>query len=270
MVVLQVRVFYLSPGGISFPCRQAALEHMSSDGTYSPADVDMMRVGAGAKRSRGQGEFLAGDSSLPAGWRVRLGPTGRETFRCPQGVFHPSRAAVLDTLVKRGAATAEVELVRASLAPKRRRRKRRVAEEEWVVGDPSLPAGWKIRLVDCSDGHAVTFLQTPQVGASKLALVTLQHSYDTFQGVKLKGRKAGLAHVLQHPGLFSQVCHGSSMCLSHTLFQEAVDLMKASLNIVSKVTEAWEDNDPSLPPGWRIKRYKSKTESRRVHCEFLR
>ena len=45
--------------------------------------------------------------------------------------------------------------------------------------------------------------------------------------------------------------------------------MRGSLNIVSKVTEAWEDNDPSLPPGWRIKRYKSKTENKRVHCEFL-
>ena len=200
-----MRVFYLSPGGISFPCRQAALEHMSSDGTYSPADVDMMRVGAGAKRSRGQGEFLTGDSSLPAGWRMRVGAAGRETFRCPQGVFHPSRSAVLDTLVKRGAATAEVELVRASLAPRRKRRKRTVAEEEWVLGDPSLPTGWKIRLVDCSDGHAVTFLQTPQVHQN--CFLTRRYSYDTFQGVKLKGRKAGLAHVLQHPGLFSQVKH---------------------------------------------------------------
>ena len=231
----KVRVFYLSPGGISFPCRQAALDHMAADGKYSQEAVEMMRIGIGVKRSRGQGEFVLGDTSLPPGWKVRLGAGGRETFRCPRGVFHPSRTAVLETLEREGAPKNQLELVRASLGPARKRRKRRVGEDDWVEGDPSLPVNWKIRLVDCSDGHAVTFLQTPQ-------------------GVKLKGRRAGLAHVLKNPGLFSQ---------------EDADLMRDSLNIVSKVTEAWEDNDPSLPPGWRIKRYKSKTETKRVHCEFL-
>ena len=231
----KVRVFYLSPGGISFPCRQAALDHMAADGKYSHEAVEMMRIGIGVKRSRGQGEFVLGDTSLPPGWKVRLGAGGRETFRCPRGVFHPSRTAVLETLEREGAPKNQLELVRQSLGPARKRRKRRVGEDDWVAGDPSLPSNWKIRLVDCSDGHAVTFLQTPQ-------------------GVKLKGRRAGLAHVLKNPGLFSQ---------------EDVELMRDSLNIVSKVTEAWEDNDPSLPPGWRIKRYKSKTETKRVHCEFL-
>ena len=231
----KVRVFYLSPGGISFPCRQAALDHMAADGKYSHEAVEMMRIGIGVKRSRGQGEFVLGDTSLPPGWKVRLGAGGRETFRCPRGVFHPSRTAVLETLEREGAPKNQVELVRASLGPARKRRKRRVGEDDWVERDPSLPVNWKIRLVDCSDGHAVTFLQTPQ-------------------GVKLKGRRAGLAHVLKNPGLFSQ---------------DDADLMRDSLNIVSKVTEAWEDNDPSLPPGWRIKRYKSKTETKRVHCEFL-
>ena len=61
----KVRVFYLSPGGISFPCRQAALDHMAADGKYSHEAVEMMRVGIGQKRSRGQGEFVLGDTSLP-------------------------------------------------------------------------------------------------------------------------------------------------------------------------------------------------------------
>merc|ERR1719400_604119 len=231
----KVRVFYLSPGGISFPCRQAALDHMAADGKYSHEAVEMMRVGLGQKRSRGQGEFVLGDTSLPPGWKVRSGAGGRETFRCPRGVFHPSRTAVLETLEKERAPQSHLDLVKASLGGARKRRKKRVGDDDWVLGDPSLPSGWKIRLVDCSDGHAVTFLQSPQ-------------------GVKLKGRRAGLAHCLKNPGLFGQ---------------EDVELMRDSLNIVSKVTEAWEDNDPSLPPGWRIKRYKSKTETKRVHCEFL-
>jgi len=99
----KVRVFYLSPGGISFPCRQAALDHMAADGKYSHEAVEMMRIGIGVKRSRGQGEFVLGDTSLPPGWKVRLGAGGRETFRCPRGVFHPSRTAVLETLEREGA-----------------------------------------------------------------------------------------------------------------------------------------------------------------------
>jgi hypothetical protein len=61
--------------------------------------------------------------------------------------------------------------------------------------------------------------------------------------------------VEQHPELFGPA---------------DVELMRDGLNIVSKVSGAWEDGGPSLPPGWRIKRYKSKAEGRRVHCEFLR
>ena len=225
LTLLQVRVFYLSPGGISFPCRQAALDHMRSDGAYSSEDIDKMRVGAGVKRSRAsQGEFTSGDSSLPPGWLVRVGAAGRESFRCPKGVFHPSRASVLATLEKEGAAESYVELVRASLAPgRKRRRKRRVAEDEWVNGDPSLPTGWRMRVVECSDGNAVTFLQTPQVCCSFHLILKYDFKFlfiCFFQGVKLKGRKAGLAHTLQHPELFSK---------------EHVDLMRDGLNILSKV-----------------------------------
>ena len=54
------------------------LTHLSSE------DVEMMRVGAGARRSRGQGEFVSGDPSLPPGWLVRMGANGRQSFRCPR------------------------------------------------------------------------------------------------------------------------------------------------------------------------------------------
>ena len=53
----------------------------------SSEDVEMMRVGAGARRSRGQGEFVSGDPSLPPGWLVRMGANGRQSFRCPRYVI---------------------------------------------------------------------------------------------------------------------------------------------------------------------------------------
>ena len=45
---------------------------------------------------------------------------------------------------------------------KKSRRKKSSAEFKWTEGDPSCPAGWKIRVVNCADGHSVTFFLTPE------------------------------------------------------------------------------------------------------------
>ena len=71
----KITVFYLTP--------------------FSSEDVEMMRVGAGARRSRGQGEFVSGDPSLPPGWLVRMGANGRQSFRCPRYVLTFACAPIL-------------------------------------------------------------------------------------------------------------------------------------------------------------------------------
>ena len=88
-----------------------------------------------------------------------------------------------------------------------------------------------------------------------------------------KGRKAALQHMLK-TGLYSQ---------------QDVDLMKEHLNVISKVSDIWTagvvlkylklsgitlyliftTGDPTLPVGWKIKKYKSKSDTTRVHCEYL-
>ena len=45
---------------------------------------------------------------------------------------------------------------------KKQRRKKSNGEFKWTEGDPSCPAGWKIRVVQCADGHSVTFFLTPE------------------------------------------------------------------------------------------------------------
>ena len=45
---------------------------------------------------------------------------------------------------------------------KKQRRKKSSGEFKWTEGDPSCPAGWKIRVVQCADGHSVTFFLTPE------------------------------------------------------------------------------------------------------------
>ena len=99
----KTRVFYLSPGGISFPCRLAAYEHMIKDGGYSIADIELMKIGAKNKRNKGNGkDFREGDPSLPVGWKIRINAQQKESFRSPHGVFYHSRQSVLDHLVQVG------------------------------------------------------------------------------------------------------------------------------------------------------------------------
>jgi hypothetical protein len=91
-----------------------------------------------------------------------------------------------------------------------------------------------MRVVNCSDGHAVTFFKTPD-------------------GTTLKGRKAALDHMLK-TGVYSE---------------KDIDIMKSHLNVISRVSDMWVAGDPTLPTGWKIKKYKSKTSVGRVHCEYL-
>ena len=95
----KTRIFYLSPGGISFPCRLAAYEHMVKDGGYTIADIELMKIGSKNKRNKAK-DFREGDPSLPKNWKIRINAQQKESFRSPIGVFFHSRQAVLDHLIQ--------------------------------------------------------------------------------------------------------------------------------------------------------------------------
>ena len=69
----------------------------------------------------------------------------------------------------------------------------------------------------------------------------------------IRGRKAALSHMLK-TGLYPK---------------EDVELMRQYSNVLCKISDTWVSGDPSLPAGWRIRKYNSKPTSRRVHCDFL-
>jgi len=230
----KVRIFYLSPGGISFPCRLAAYEHMVKDGAYNQEDIEMMKIGAKSKRNRGK-DFTEGDPSVPPGWKIRVNAQMKESFRSPSGVFFHSRQTVLEHIIKEGYPEIYIETVRSKLpVGRKKRRKKNSADVKWIESDPTVPANWKLRIVTCSDGHAVTFFLTPE-------------------GLTIKGRKAALQHMTK-TGLYDS---------------KDMELMKSHLNVLSRVSDIWIPGDPTLPSGWKIKKYKSKAETNRVHCEYL-
>lgn len=61
-----------------------------------------------------------------------------------------------------GAPQQDIDTVKSKLVSKKSRRKKSSADFKWTEGDPSCPAGWKIRIVNCADGHSVTFFLTPE------------------------------------------------------------------------------------------------------------
>ena len=159
----KTRVFYLSPGGISFPCRLAAYEHMVKDGGYRREDIELMKIGAKNKRNKAK-DFREGDPSLPRGWKIRINAQQKESFRSPAGVFFHSRQSVLDHLMQQqGTSQEDIDRVKSKIpVGKKSRRKKSPSDFQWADGDHSVPAGWKIRIVNCADGHSVTFFLTPE------------------------------------------------------------------------------------------------------------
>merc|ERR1740131_22670 len=136
-----------------------------------------MKVGSKNKRNRGK-DFKGGDPSVPPGWRIRINAQQKESFRSPSGVFFHSRQKMYDFLLGEGKTDSiMLEIVKSKIQntgrKKRNPRRKGLSEAVWVDNDPTVPAGWKLRVVTCSDGHTVTFFKTPE-------------------GTSLKGRKAAL------------------------------------------------------------------------------
>ena len=63
-----------------------------------------------------------------------------------------------------------------------------------------------------------------------------------------RGRKAALNHMLK-TGLYTT---------------EDVEVMRRYSNVLCKISDTWVSGDPSLPDGWRIRKYNSKPTSKRV------
>ena len=121
-----------------------------------------------------------------------------------------------------GAPQVDIEKVKSKLpVGKKSRRKKSSADFKWTEGDPSCPAGWKIRIVNCADGHSVTFFLTPE-------------------GTTIKG----FNHFLPINFLLLNICQGRKAALQHMLrtglySPDDVDLMKNHLNVISKVRDIW-------------------------------
>ena len=64
---------------------------------------------------------------------------------------------------QQGTSQEDIDRVKSKIpVGKKSRRKKSPSDFQWADGDHSVPAGWKIRIVNCADGHSVTFFLTPE------------------------------------------------------------------------------------------------------------
>ena len=56
------------------------------DGKYDKRDIETMKAGMRTRRMERK-DFIVGDPSVPAGWKIRVNDQLKESFRSPTGVF---------------------------------------------------------------------------------------------------------------------------------------------------------------------------------------
>ena len=163
----------------------------------------------------GEAEWLDSDS-VPEAWKVKefVTKAGQklEHIQSPQGQFFPGRKAAVDWMREQGIYPNEdIELMQSKLKIK------------WTDDDPTLPTGWQTR--------------TSQI-KTKTGLTEMQWFLSP-EGKMFRGRKSVLKYIAGNPGLFDP---------------DEIRRFKSVQSNPNKKFSAeydWNDNDPTLPDGWR-------------------
>ena len=138
--------FYLAPDGSSFSCRRSGLQHMIKE-TFPHAEIVEMREHL-------KHEGWEGNTALPKDWKIRKseGTTNGiydvdYWFLSVEGLLFRSTKAVCDFMKENGSYNAEdVEKISKELESERT--KIRQQKYDWMEGNPTVPSGWKVRIVE--------------------------------------------------------------------------------------------------------------------------
>ena len=138
--------FFLAPDGSSFSCRRSGLQHMIKE-SFPPEEVAEMR-------EKLQFEGWESNPALPQHWKIRKseGTTNGiydvdYWFLSVEGLLFRSTKAVCDFMKESGSYTDE-DVGKISKELESERTKIRQQKYDWMEGNPTVPAGWKVRIVE--------------------------------------------------------------------------------------------------------------------------
>jgi len=153
------KIFYLAPDGASFVCRRNALQHMIKQ-NYSKKDIELMRDNLnhdGWKTSQ----------LLPVNWRMKEVESSVKgvysydvKYLNDAGEMFASTKAVVEHMRKDGKYSVE-DIEKLEEGFSKQNKKKCAQKYDWISGDQTLPAGWKIRHCLRKDGKNTSYFLSP-------------------------------------------------------------------------------------------------------------
>merc|ERR1719350_1964365 len=134
----------IAPDGGSFLCRRSALQHMVREG-YSKEEM----------RSMLRHEGWEEDALLPAGWRLKKAENSTNglldveyTVMTSEGELFNSLKAATEFMETEASRCTQEDIARIRTLYDNETKVNRQQKYEWGEADPSVPAGWKTRVVE--------------------------------------------------------------------------------------------------------------------------
>ena len=138
--------FFLAPDGSSFSCRRSGLQHMIKEG-FSTSEIEDMR-------EKLVHEGWESNPALPKDWKIRKseGTTNGiydvdYWFLSVEGLLFRSTKSVCDFMKESGSYSQE-DVAKISKELESERTKIRQQKYDWLDGNPTVPPGWKVRVVE--------------------------------------------------------------------------------------------------------------------------
>ena len=138
--------FFLAPDGSSFSCRRSGLQHMIKEG-FTAEEIDNMR-GTLVHEGWERGSFL------PVDWLIRKseGQTNGiydvdYWYLSVEGNLFRSTKTVVEFMSENENYSQE-DIDKISTTLEQERKVVRQQKYDWMDGDPSVPPGWKVRVIE--------------------------------------------------------------------------------------------------------------------------
>merc|ERR1719319_783059 len=288
------KVQILAPDGGSFLCRRSALQHMVREGYSEEGKEDM--------RGMLRHEAWEEDALLPAGWRLRKAENSTNglldvdyTVMTDQGELFTSLKTAIEFMESEASRCTEEDVARIRTLYDNETKANRQQKYEWAEADPSVPAGWKTRVVEGK--MRKKFFLAPDGSSFSCRRSGLQHMLkEGFPAEQVEAMRACLAHegweanpalpedwrirksegttngiydvdywFLSVEGLLFRSTKAVCDFMRESGAYSEEDVAKISKELESERTKIrslkydWEDGNLTVPPGWKVRVVEGKT-----------
>ena len=272
---------FLSPDGRFCTSRVEAIKYLLKDGGANHDDLMRMQMGL-------LQDGWETDENLPLGWFMKPDrcrgkrKEAHYNYLSSDFEYHRSTKAAISHM-KATAGFTQEDIDKLILKTNEEGKKLRPDKYDWLDGDESVPEGWKIRIVHCTNGLEREFFLAPDGGSYSGRKQALEHmrkvGYDEedikrmssgcrvkwieddptlpegwktrYSEINSKNGKVPMQWFLNPEG---RMLRGRKAAMieieSGKYSKEDIRKFKFSIPETKKANYDWNENDPSVPMGW--------------------